>query len=90
MFIYSFAELGLDSDSLSKKPDKRLAFFPCSQSKDSDREGTMEQLHSVLSHSGRGNLLTTLCKFLGSKIVKELRDFIKQKHPQSSPLIPAA
>jgi hypothetical protein len=50
----------------------------------------MEQLHSILSHSGRGNLLTTLCKFLGSKIVKEFRDFIQQKHPQSSSLIPAA
>ena len=49
----------------------------------------MEQLHSILSHSGRGNLLTTLCKFLGSKIVKEFRDFIQQKHPKMI-LIPNA
>jgi hypothetical protein len=49
----------------------------------------MEQLVTLLCHSGRGNLLTTLCKFLGSKVVKELRDYIHQKHPQSSSLIPA-
>ena len=58
------------------------------QSKDADREAAMEQLHSLLSHSGRGGLLSSLCGFLGKGRVKEMRDFVSRKHPASLGLVP--
>lgn len=58
------------------------------QTKESDREEAMEELHSLLAHGGRGALLSKLCQFLGKKRVRELREFMQTRHPASVGLVP--